>query len=160
MKSVKYLLNLSEMTGLNDTQLAKEIGITQAAISQYKSGKRIMNDESCLAVANLLNVDPMLVVAAACIDRAEKTGQKSLWEDFLMSRMATACALLFFACVTNFLTLPKAEAAPVSAYSHSEMPNSLYYVKLLLGNISKKLGTVLAWFERLFISVALEATTA
>ena len=135
MKSVKYLNDLSEMTGMNDSQLAKALSLSHAAISHYKTGRRIMDDETCLAVANLLSVDPILVVAAACIDRAEKTGQRSLWETFLMGRMAAAAALLVVVSVNLFLTPERAAAAGFSYEnaSHQVQGNeqaNLYYVKL------------------------------
>lgn len=53
-----------------------------------------MDDETCLAVAIELGIDPMQVVGAACIDRAEKTGQHSLWENFSQRMAATASAIL------------------------------------------------------------------
>ncbi len=158
MKSVKYLENLSEMTGMNDSQLAKALGLSHSTISLYKSGKRTMDDETSLKIAKLLNIDPMLVVAAANIDRAEKTGQRSLWEDFLMSRMATAAALLFLVSVNLFLTPGKAEAAPALGYS--QVDNSHHFVLCQIQKIAKKkLGTILAWLERLLVGTALKAAT-
>lgn len=138
MKSVKYLNDLQKMTGLNDTALGKELGVSQAAISQYKGGKRIMDDETCLAVANLLNVDPILIVAAACVDRAEKTGQRSLWETFLMSRMATAATLLFLVSVNLFLTPEKAEAAPALGYN--QVNGSQHFILCQIVQMSSRLN--------------------
>lgn len=94
MKSVKYLLDLQKKTGMNDSQLAKSLGITQGAVGHYKSGRRIMDDETCGKVAYELDIDPMLIVAAACIDRAEKTGQKSIWEVFISRMAATAASVV------------------------------------------------------------------
>ena len=92
MKSVKYLTQVREKFGLkSDAALAEKLDLSKGGVSMYLSGKRIMDDETCGKVAYHLNIDPMLVVAAACIDRAEKTGQKSIWEVF-MSRMAATAA--------------------------------------------------------------------
>ena len=123
MKSLKYLEDLSKLTGMNSTQLAKKLGITQGAVSHYMTGRRIMDDETCLAVAMELGIDPMMVVGAACVDRAEKTGQRSLWENFLMSRMATAAALLMLVGVNLFLTSNEAKAAQFS-YENSATPTT------------------------------------
>jgi hypothetical protein len=109
MKSVKYLSQLSELTGLNDSDLAKTLGMSKQAISNYKTGLRIMDDEACYKVAEMLGIDHIVVVAAAACDRAEKTGQRSVWEAFWMSRTATAAALLCLS-VNLFLTPGKAEA--------------------------------------------------
>lgn len=108
MKSVKYLVELQKMTGMNDSELAKSLNLSHGAISHYKTGKRVMDDETCGKVAYQLNIDPMLIVAAACIDRAEKTGQKSIWEVFI-SRMATAASVIL--AVNLFLTPTPSEAA-------------------------------------------------
>lgn len=111
MKSVKFLVELQNSRGLNDAATAKLLHLTAPAISQYKSGKRIMDDETCLAVALELGIDPLQVVGAACIDRAEKTGQKSLWEVFMMRTAATAALVLVASGVNLILTPAPADAA-------------------------------------------------
>jgi len=111
MKSVKYLLDLQRKKSLNDTATAQLLGVTQAAISHYKTGRRVMDDETCLAIALQLEVDPLQIIGAACIDRAEKTGQKSLWEVFMARTAATAAAVLLASGVNLFLTPGNAEAA-------------------------------------------------
>ncbi|CAH0195779.1 hypothetical protein SRABI118_01613 [Massilia sp. Bi118] len=111
MKSVKFLVELQNSRGLNDAATAKLLNLTAPAISQYKSGKRVMDDETCLAVALELGVDPLQIIGAACIDRAEKTGQKSLWEVFMARTAATAMGLLVASGVNLFLTPGNAEAA-------------------------------------------------
>lgn len=111
MKSVKFLAELQKKKGLSDTALAEMLGISQPAVSNYKSGRRIMDDETCLAVAMHLGIDPLQVVGAACIDRAEKTGQKSLWEVFMARTAATAALVLVASGVNLLLTPGNAEAA-------------------------------------------------
>ena len=111
MKSVKYLLDLQQQKKMTDTALAQFLGVSQPAISHYKSGRRIMDDEACLAVAMALNLNPMEIVGAACIDRAEKTGQKSLWEVFMNRTTAVAASVLMATSVNLFLTPAPAEAA-------------------------------------------------
>ena len=113
MKSVKFLLDLQQRRGLTDTALAALMGVSQPAISQYKKGKRVMDDEACLAVALALEIDPLQVIGAACIDRAEKSGQKSLWEVFMSRTAMTAGAVLVASGVNLFLTTPHANAATV-----------------------------------------------
>ncbi|HJV02757.1 MAG TPA: helix-turn-helix transcriptional regulator [Burkholderiaceae bacterium] len=126
MKSVKYLLDLQKKLDLNDTALGKTLNVTQAAISQYKAGKRIMDDETCLAVAMQLNIDPLQIVGAACIDRAQKSGQSSLWEIFMSRTAATAASALIFGGVTLFLTPNDANAATPPAGQHTPSADRLY----------------------------------
>lgn len=111
MKSVKFLQRLMEEKGLNAAGAARLLNLTEAAISHYKTGRRVMDDETCLAIAMHLQLDPMQVIGAACIDRAEKTGQKSLWEVFMARTAATAAAVLMASGVNLLLTPGNAEAA-------------------------------------------------
>jgi len=131
LKSVKFLLELQKRLGLNDSALAQKLGLTQAAISHYKNEKRVMDDETCLAVAMALGVDPLQVVGAACIDRAAKTGQHSLWEVFMSRTAQATSAMLALVFVTLFLTVPDAQAAPSPmTQTQRQDAHSLYYVKL------------------------------
>ena len=115
MKSVKYLEDLQKKLQINDAETARLLNISKAAISQYKSGFRIMDNEACLAIALHLEINPMEVIGAACIDRAEKSGQKSLWEVFMMRtatvKSAGVTAALVLSIITNLLTPAPAKAA-------------------------------------------------
>lgn len=116
MKSVKYLEMLKERVGkATNDDLAKLLGISTGAVSHYFTGRRVMDDETCLAVAMQLNVDPMLVVGAACIDRAEKAGQPSLWTVFMERAAATAATVVLATGVNLFLTADNAEASTYGA---------------------------------------------
>jgi hypothetical protein len=98
-------------------------------ISQYMLGKRVMDDEACIAVALQLGIHPMEIIGAACIDRAEKSGQKSLWEVF-MSRTAAATAAVLVASGVNLLLTPSnAEAHTYGPYAERAEQSNLYYVK-------------------------------
>ena len=132
MRSVKFLDELKERQGFkNDVAICKLLGWSSAQISQYRSGKRIMDNEACVALAIALKTDPIKIIMAADIDRAERAGQKSLWEVFTARTTATAAsAALAVLAVNLFLTPQKAEAAPRLASSSIEQPSNLYYVKL------------------------------
>lgn len=112
MKSVEYLEAVKAKFGLkSDRQLALHLQMAPNTISQYLLGKRVMDDEACLAVALQLEIDPLKVLGAAFLDRAEKTGQKSLWEVFMNRAAATAGAVLVASSVNVFLTPTPANAA-------------------------------------------------
>ena len=113
MRSAKYLDQLKQEKNLkNDVALCKELGWSSARMSQYRSGKNIMDNEACIALALALNIDPMKIIMECDIDRAEKTGQKSLWENFLMRAAQNASAVLCLAVFVNlFLTPLPAKAA-------------------------------------------------
>ncbi|RQO36476.1 hypothetical protein DBR37_09215 [Herminiimonas sp. KBW02] len=85
MKSVKYLMQVQDKYALkNDAALAEKLKITRSAISLYKSGQRIMDEDTCLKVAVALKLDhPLPVLMAAGTDRAKKSGKKSIWGYFV-----------------------------------------------------------------------------
>lgn len=133
MRSEIYFDRLIEKKGLkNDLGLAKYMGWSSGRMSQYRTGKRIMDNELCVQIAMELEMEsPLQIIMAADMDRAERAGQKSLWEVF-SPRMAhsglMAILIALLASVTNFVTPSPAEAAPLS---HSQAPNTLCYVKYL-----------------------------
>ncbi|WP_200907723.1 hypothetical protein [Herbaspirillum hiltneri] len=126
MKSVKFIDLLIEKKGLkNDVAVCKELGWSSGQISQYRSGKNIMNNEACIALAIALEDDPMKIIMAADLDRAERSGHKSLWEVFSkQAAMATGAVVL--GGVTLLLSPTPSEAASLS---HAAGPNDLHYVK-------------------------------
>lgn len=120
MKSAQYLDQVKAKLGLHaDKELAEHFNVTKAAISQYKSGARIMENEMCLAVALTLDIDPLKVIMAADMDRAERSGQRSLWAVFSQRMAATAASALLVVGVTGILTPQNAEASTYKPYSHS-----------------------------------------
>jgi transcriptional regulator with XRE-family HTH domain len=130
MKSVRYLEQLQQKLGkATQQEMADLLGITQGAVGHYLHGRRIMDDETCLAVAMQLNIDPLQVVGAACIDRAEKAGQPSLWTVFMERAAATAAIAVLATGVNLFLTPDEAKASTYKPYSNATTPESLYYVK-------------------------------
>jgi len=116
MRIEKYLDAVIERHDLkNDTGLAEMIGCNKSAISHYRTGRRSMDNELCLAIAQALGMaDPMPVIMAADMDRAERAGQHSLWEVFskrMAGSAAPATLALLVAAVTNFVTPAPAQAA-------------------------------------------------
>ncbi|AIO69964.1 helix-turn-helix family protein [Burkholderia oklahomensis] len=113
MKSAKYLDAVIEQHGLkNDRKLAEYLGIAQNTVSNYRTGKRIMDNETCLRVAEALNMEnPLPVIMAADMDRAEKAGEHSMWERFLPKLAGITLTTVLFAGVTNFVTPTPANAA-------------------------------------------------
>lgn len=114
MKSLKYLDALIEKKGLkNDRQLALYMGWSSGAMTKYRTGSHVMSEEQCLQVARELGMEnPLPVIAAAGIDRAEKTGQRSLWEVFTKATSLNPLAVALLIGVTSIVTPSPAQAAP------------------------------------------------
>lgn len=161
MKSVEYLEKLQYDLRLNDTKVAILLNKSKAAISQYKSGVRVMDEETCLALALALNEDPMKIIAAAGIERAEKTGQKSLWEVFMkgtqMVKTASVSAALCLSLVTNLLTAEEAKATPALSLQKNKI-NSLYimsnWVLGMIRRISRVISTAKFTTSPIFTSLS------
>lgn len=108
MRSEIYFDKLIEKKGLkNDLGLAKHMGWSSGRMSQYRTGKRIMDNELCVRLAMELDMEnPLPIIMAADMDRAERAGQRSLWEVFSprMAHSAATILVLATAGVTNFVT--------------------------------------------------------
>ena len=105
-----------------------------------------MDEETCLAVAMALEISPLEVMMAAGIDRAEKTGQKSLWQVF-SQRTAQAASVALVGYVTLFVTPTPSEAAPALKTSAE---SNLRYVKSR--REAAILRTASTWLKRLFFA--------
>ncbi|WP_454734359.1 Cro/Cl family transcriptional regulator [Cupriavidus pauculus] len=120
MRIQKFITAVAERYNVeSDTAIAEIVGLTQPAISQYRAGKRFPDNEACLKIAQALDMaDPMPIIMAADIDRAEHKGQRSLWEVF-SKRMAPAAdpaslaalAVAVGSSVTKFVTSPALQAS-------------------------------------------------
>jgi predicted transcriptional regulator len=133
MRSLKYLEMVKEKYALNSaTAVAVKLGLSKQAVSNYLNGNRVMDDETVAAVALALNLtehQTMELVMAAGMDRAEKAGQKSLWEVFSQRMTAVAASAVMAAGVTLFLTPAPADAATMRD-SSCHKANNIDYAKL------------------------------
>lgn len=114
MKIAKYLDAVMASQGLKtDRQLAELLDVKPNTVSQWRSGTRTVENETCLKIAQLLDMqDPLPVIMAADLDRAERAGQKSLWELF-STRMAHSTAVAVLAVgVAAMATSGKSVARP------------------------------------------------
>lgn len=112
MRIDKYLSEVQQRRELKtDKELAEWLGVSAPAISQYRNGARSMDNEKCIKLALELHVDPVTVIMATDLDRADRHGQKSLWEVFMSRTATTAAAVMIASGVNVFLTAPSANAA-------------------------------------------------
>jgi transcriptional regulator with XRE-family HTH domain len=131
MRIEKYLDEVMRKNDYKrDKQLAEWLGVTPVSISNYRHGERFMDNEKCIKLALELDMDPLKIIMATDMDKAEKTGQHSLWEIFSQRMAATAAsAALAIGAVTLFLTPDNAQAAQTQAPQAGQQTETLYYVK-------------------------------
>jgi transcriptional regulator with XRE-family HTH domain len=74
LDAVKSRLGLS-----SDYAAAKALGVTRQRVSAWRNGRQTFEDEVCLRVAEILEVDPFPVMASVRIERIEEDERRSLW---------------------------------------------------------------------------------
>lgn len=80
MTSLEYLDAVKERLGIvSDYALAARLGITRSAVSKFQKGA-VFGDDVALTVAEILQLHPMEVIAAANAERAKTDEQKARWE--------------------------------------------------------------------------------
>ncbi len=80
MNTLDYLAACKARLGIDsDYALAKALGITQQAVSSYRSGNSKINDDVALKVAEILQLHPLQVIAAANAERARTPEAKARW---------------------------------------------------------------------------------
>ncbi|MEX4004887.1 hypothetical protein AB4Y38_39210 [Paraburkholderia sp. EG285A] len=75
LDAVKSRLNLP-----SDYAAAKALNVTRAAVSKYRLGHASFDDTTSLRVAEILEIQPFEVIAAANVERARDEETRSLWE--------------------------------------------------------------------------------
>lgn len=90
MRSINYLgLAKERLNVKSGNVLAKRLGITQQAISLYESGKRTIDNYTAFKLAEILEIDPMEIIATAEAEREKDETKRDYWRKVLQ-KVATA----------------------------------------------------------------------
>lgn len=80
MDTPEYLDALRAKLSLSsDYQLAKELGLTRQAVSNYRNGTNHFDDDIAMKVAEILEIHPGRVALDMVRQRAKTPQQKALW---------------------------------------------------------------------------------
>ena len=80
MNTIEYLREVKARTGIaSDYALAARLGVTRSAVSKMQQGETSFSDDVALTVAEILGVNPLVVIAAANAERAKTPEQKARW---------------------------------------------------------------------------------
>lgn len=63
----------------SDYAIAKALGVSRQAVSQYRQGKASFDDLTAVRVAEILGLNPMEVIAAANRERAKSEDARRVW---------------------------------------------------------------------------------
>lgn len=79
----------------SDYALANALGVSRQTISQYRHGRiKGMDAATAVKVADLLEMDPMLIIAVAERERAHGAGERELWEKLVRKLGGLAACLV------------------------------------------------------------------
>ncbi len=100
----------------SDYALAARLGITRSMVSAYRTGKRMLGDETAVRVAELLGLNTGYVLACIEAERTHNETAKAAWEQLadLVKRHGVAAALLLLVAAPALSPTP-ANAAPLKA---------------------------------------------
>lgn len=81
MNTIEFLDAVKVRRGIaSDYALAKVLGVSQQAVSGYRAGNSAISDDVALKVAEILQLHPLQVIAAANAERAKTPEQRARWE--------------------------------------------------------------------------------
>lgn len=80
LKTVQWLDLVKAKTGaISDAEIARRLGVKKQTVSAQRLGKHTQEPLQALRTARLLELCPILVIAAACWERAKEPEIKSEW---------------------------------------------------------------------------------
>lgn len=83
MTSLEYLEAVMERLGItSDYALAARLGVTRSAVSKFRKGA-VFGDDVALTVAEILQLNPLVVIAAANAERAKTPESRARWEGLM-----------------------------------------------------------------------------
>lgn len=108
--------------GVSDYAIAKKLGLTCGAVSIWRNGKGYFDDSTSIRVAELLEIEPAIVIASVHAERAKSESEKAVWREILEKLGGVAAGVLL---TIGAATLPvqQAEASVLNSV------HSVYYVK-------------------------------
>lgn len=118
---IDYLDQAKTITG-SDRQTAFRLGISQGYIATIRGGKSI-SDDLCLQLAELLDIDPMEIIAAKNAERTKSPEMRKKWEAILKS---VAAVLV----VAVGLASPAEDAQAGFKSARFELNNTRYYAHI------------------------------
>lgn len=77
---IDYLREIETQNGWSRYRIGKELGISSARIYQLFDNGGTYDDGTALRVAQILNIDPNLVVASAHFEREKNPEIKQFWK--------------------------------------------------------------------------------
>ncbi|MFT3758303.1 helix-turn-helix domain-containing protein [Thauera sp.] len=88
MNTTEYLAAAKQRIGAeNSAEMATRLGVTRAAMSRYESGERVMDDYTAARIAEILEIDPLRVIAQANAEREKDEKRAAYWSSIAHAAM-------------------------------------------------------------------------
>jgi transcriptional regulator with XRE-family HTH domain len=95
MNTMDYLEAVKARRGItSDYALAKALHITPSTISGYRAGRSRIDDDVALTIAEILDLNPLTVIAAANAERAKTPEARARWSGLMEKFSASFNTLL------------------------------------------------------------------
>lgn len=122
MNLKEILDKAKEQTG-SDGNTARACGVTDSAISQWRSERTAPNNKQCAVLADLSGVPFGVVVACAEAQRAKNESERKDWRTTVKKLSAAAFAAKQQALKVKFSCIPKGYARAKIHARHEYTPN-------------------------------------
>ena len=100
MKTIDYIETIKKTNNVSYYRIAKMLDVNHSTISGYKNKRRFFDEDTSIKVAELLNINPAIVLADISAERAKKRKTKKIWESIAKTLRATTALLLITAIMT------------------------------------------------------------
>lgn len=122
MKAADWIDRVKSTHGWeSDYRVAKELGLSRATVSSYRSRTPTLDEDSAVKVAHALGIDPVLILADQALERAKNEEARSAWA-VALQRLGGVAASIFLVAGLGGGGSGSADAATLSS---SQIKSSL-----------------------------------
>ena len=121
--TVQYLDALKARLDLpSDYAAAKVLGVTRQAVSKYRNGLSVFDENTAIRAAELLSLDPLEVIAACKAESAPDSHIRRVWENAWGKATGATATTALAACIVGLAAAPSpAHSAPLSSDNASSI---------------------------------------
>jgi predicted transcriptional regulator len=151
MKSADYIKQLRTKTKTGSLySVAKLLGVSEVAVHGYAKGRREFDTYAALRVAELLNIEPMQVIADVEAARETDEGRKRYWQNLAKKSLGLTATVIF---ATAILTKPDAShshSAPKQALggARSGVSHNINMARIVMRWLRKRTASGRRWLSR------------
>ena len=125
MRTTDYIDAAKEKLNISsDYAFSKWLGVTRNTISNYRQGIRVIDDMTATKLADIVGINPLIVIAQANLEREKSETGKKFWKEILGR---VACVVVALPCL-----MPINSDGQQYIHSNDNESHSIY---IMLNNI-------------------------